>query len=750
MRGLTFVVVFAVVVSSGAYATGVAESTGATEATVSGSPVVESAGAVEPTSRVESTDAVESSGGDGGESVAARSVFQNQSNGSSDGGANATNGSTISHVNPDEIDRERNLQGVQSWLARELSSQLSESSGQLQEGQYESAKRLLGDGYEERYSQFREIAEQVRNEPGGSSTESMDDLQQRVRRFFTAVQRYERNYERFQELEGNASERRLRTVARQLRHDELAVREQSRRLLETYRNVSASTDMNLTESRRVAENVTANVTERQNEIEDELFVPTEIAVQSAEESASFVDPMVIRGELRLANGTAIANRNVTFWVGNRTVNARTNDTGAFTLRYWPTTVSANASSVTAYYVPGNRSIHQMSNVTLPVEIERAAPDLDARAVTETVRMGEQITVRGRVHADGTGVPSVPVVLWAGDERLANATTRPNGSFEVSGSLPPNVPPDSVTRVALDTENGTLAPTNASVNVTVRQSDASVSVSGSRMDDGTVRAVGRLTTEDGTPVANQSIQLRVSGRNVATVETDRTGVYRAIVAVPASVSDRDSVTVAATFDEQSTNLRKASTTDEVALSAEAERTSIAQRLVGSVTGAPWWAFLVFGSALVPVGYALATRLGHDRRPEPASVPSSDRSTAAETELPDPSADVDLQFARERLADGDPEAATHAAYVAVKGDLSNRFGAEGPATHWEFFTRCRNADLDADSLDALRHLVQADERAQFASENLSVDAAESAVEVGRQLVGEDPDGPARADGSGETDE
>jgi protocatechuate 3,4-dioxygenase beta subunit len=742
MRGLAFVVMLAVVVSSGAYATGVAESTDG----------VESASAMESASEMKSASAVESTDSDTVErATAAPSALQNQSNGSSDAGANATNQSTVSHVNPAEIDRERDLQGVQSWLAREISAQISESSDQLQDGQYESAKRLLGDDYDERYSQFREIAERVQNEPGGSSTESLDNLQQRARRFFAAVEQYERNYERFQRLEGNASERRLRKVARRLQRDEWEVRERSQRLLATYRNVSASTDMNLTESRRTAENVTENVTARQNEIEDELFVPTELTVRSAEESASFADPMVIRGRLRLANGTAIANQNATFWVGNRTVYARTNDTGAFTLRYRPTTISANVSSVTAFYIPDNRSIHQTSNVTLPVEIERTVPELDARAVTDTVRMDERVTVRGRVHADGNGVPNVPVVLWAGDERLANATTRSNGSFAVSGPLPETVPPDSVTRVALATEDKTIAPTNTTVNVTVRRSEASVSVSGSRTDNGTIRVVGRLTTENGTPVANQSIQLRVSGRNVATVETDRTGVYRASVVVPKSVRDRDAVAVAAAFDGQATNLRQASATDEVALLADAERTSIVERLVGSVTGAPWWAFLVFGSALVPIGYVLATRFGRDRRSEPASTTSRNRSMATETEVPDESADADLlRVARERLADGDPEAATHAAYVAVRSDLSNRFDAEGPTTHWEFFARCRSAGLDGDGLDALRQLVRADERAQFASESLSADAAERAVEVGRRLVGGDPDEPARADGSGEADE
>lgn len=672
-----------------------------------------------------------------------------------------SNNSTVRHVDPEGIEGSGDLSGIESWLVREIGSRISQSSDRLEEGQYESAKKLLGDKYEERYSQYREIADQAPQE-SGASAESLGKLRKRQRAFLTAVQRYDRLYRRFQRAQENGSERRARRIARRLQRVELRVRERADSLTATYRKVSASTEMNLTESRRTTENVTANVTERQREIERKLFVPTELTATTPDESASFADPLVVRGRLRLANGTAIGNESVTFLVGSQVVTARTNDTGAFTFRYTPTNLSMDASNVTLYYLPDNQSVYQSSSATVPIDVSQTAAEIEFVKVPDEVGFGDLVRVRGRVlsvgnqsmvnqsaenQSGGSGVPNVPVVLTVGDERLGNATTGPNGTFEVTGELPATVPPGSVVQVSLPLENRTVKAANATANVSIVRTRTAMRTNSSRVENGTVRVVGRLTTEEGTPLANRSIQIQVDGRTLATVETGRTGVYRARVTVPESLRGQESVAVAATFDGVGTNLRGVRSTETVSLATDADQPSLVERAVEAVTSAPWWAYLLIGATIVPISYSLLRRFrgrSDEESASPVATPAdrasdADRDDSGET----PSVDL-LRLASEQLADGRPEDATHTAYAAVRRDLRTRFDADGPLTHREFFARCRDAGLADGQLDALRRVLRAEERAQFASGGLPTDVAERAVEAGAALMGNDSTSdPTRAD-------
>lgn len=656
---------------------------------------------------------------------------------------NESNDSTDHHVNPEELERDEDLSHVQSWLASEMSSRLEQSSEEIREGQYESARRLLGDEYEERFDQYREVAQQVRGER--AETESVGRLREEQQEFLIAVQTYETTYDELEETRENGSVERARRVARQLQSHEVWVNEQNRSLIEAYRAVSNDTEMNLSESEEITRNTSENISERQREVEEELFVQTELTATAENETASFADPVTIRGQLRAENGSAIANENVTFFVGNRTLETRTNDTGAFQLEYAPTNLPSNTTEVTMQYLPDNESVYDWSFEMLPVEITTSDPTIDVAEGPDSVAFGEEVVVRGTVRADGEPVPGVPVALFVGDERLGNATTAWNGTFTLRGPLPADVPLNSTLRVSLPLENRTLTAANETANVSIRPTDTSLTMNASHTDDETVRVVGRLRTDDGIPVDNRSVEVRMNGRTLAVVQTGRTGVYDAVVTIPEVLRDGDEVTVGATFDGSGTNLNQTRTADTLSIATPTDRERFVNRAIDAVASAPWWMFLIVGSALVPITYGLAGRFG--AKPEPIDAvtepASGERSADLSGDAVEERGSELLSFAREQLDDGDPGRATHVVYVAVRRELGERFGLDRPLTHWEFFTSCRDAGLDEDGIEALRDVILAEERAQFAAGGVSAAVAERALEAAAALVGDDASGSDHAE-------
>jgi hypothetical protein len=649
--------------------------------------------------------------------------------------SNESNDSADHHENPAELESDRDLSSVQSWLASEMGSRLKQSSSEIQEGEYESARRVLGDDYDERASQYRDVVEQMRGEPAGEELDSVRKVHDEQREFLSAVQTYETTYEKFEDVHENGSEERARRIARQLQEAEERVNNRSSSLVETYRIVSNNTEMNLSENERVTRNISENVSERQREIDEELFVQTELNATTESRTTSFTDPLVIRGQLRAENGSAIGNENVTFRVGNRTFDIRTNDAGGFSLEYAPTNLPANATEVTLEYVPDNESVFDTSNETLPVEIATTDPTLELTEFPDSVAFDEEVTVRGTVQADGKAISDVPVALFVEDEQLGNATTNSNGTFVVRGRLPADVSPNSTLRVSLPLENRTLTSTGEIVNVSIRRTDTSLTTNASHTDNETVHVAGRLTTDDGTPLDNRSVHVKMNGRTLAVVSTDRTGVYNATVLIPESLRDRENVTVEVTFDGSDTNLEPARIRESVSLVSTDGRTQLIAQAINAIASAPWWMFLIVGSVLVPITYGLAGTFGSqpkDREfPETTTDGAADSSGDADEAIDDEL----LAFAREKLAEGDPERATHLVYVAIRRELGREFGLGRPLTHWEFFDACRNAGLSEDRLEALRRVIQAEERVRFAATALPHDTAETALRAGSLVFGDE---------------
>ncbi|WP_137286110.1 HEPN domain-containing protein [Halorussus salinisoli] len=670
------------------------------------------------------------------------------------------NDSPPGQVNPAELEEDGSLGSVEAWLVDQLGSRFERSSANLSEGQYDAAAEAIGEEYREEYERYADVADRM--EDGPSNTTALERAQRRQQAFLTAMKRYDRTYDRYRAARDNGSDARARRLARQLRRYSNRVERRSDSLLGSLREAENTTDANLTESRRVVRNRTANVTARQREVERESFVGTELSATATgdDRTASFTDPLVVAGRLRAANGTPLANRTATFRVGNETATANTNATGGFRLAYRPASLPANASAVTVRYVPDNDSVYRTSNASLPVTVRQVEPTVRITDAPDSVAYNRTVRVRGSVTVEGTPVAGVPVRLTASDEFLGNATTAGNGSFVLSGRFSEaDAGNRSSLRVSLALRDAALAAESATTTVPVERVGTAVSLNASR-NGTTLQVAGRLTTEDGEPLGDRAVHVRVDeNAALAVVETNDAGRYDATISVPESARKDGNVTASATFDG-SRGLTRAQATETVAFPSPGGPASLLADAVHAAATAPWWALLLVGSAIALVAYAAARRFRPDRD-EPATgggpLASGNGSRAhSDADSGGASRTLLLSLACQQLDRDDPESAVETVYAAVRRRLVDQFGADHSVTHAELYALCRDGGLPDDRLDALRRVTQAYERARFSSQRLSTETAETALRAGSLLAeetgtetgteaGTGTDGPATTEGA-----
>ncbi|MFC4451589.1 hypothetical protein [Halorussus aquaticus] len=682
--------------------------------------------------------AVESgSGGEVGETGATASPPGDSAPPPDDG--QSGNNSTVRQVNPSNVEESEGLGSVEAWLAGKLGRRFERSSKQLEKGEYADAKKVVGEQYQEEYERYSDITDEM--EGGSANVSALERARKQQQAFLTAVRKYERTYDRYRAVRENGSERRARRLARELRGISNRVHRRGDSLLASYRTAANVTDTDFAESRRIVANRTANVTARQQEVERESFVRTELTVgANGDRTASFTDPLVVTGRLRAANGTPVANRTATFRVGETNVTARTDATGEFRLEYRPASLSPDASAVRVRFVPDNRSVYRTSNASVPAEIRQVEPTVRLTQTPDSVASNRTVTVRGNVTVNGTPVPGVPVRLTASDEHLGNAITGENGAFVVSGRFPTAVTANrSTVEVSLPLRNAALAPANATTTVPVERVDTAVSLNATR-NGTTLRAAGRLTTEDGEPLAGRAIHVELDGNEALVVaETDNAGRYDVRVEIPESAREDGNVTAAASFDGNR-GLRPARSAETLAVPTPSGPDSTLEAAVRGVASAPWWALLLVGCGVALSGYALAGRFrpgrdesdhgdgraGTERENDSDADSGAGAVSETRTEL--------LSLARQQLDRDDPDAAVNTAYAAVRRRLTTEFEDDRPVTHAELYARCRDAGLPDDQLDALRRVTQAYERARFSSRGLSTETAAAALNAGSALVEE----------------
>lgn len=677
----------------------------------------------------------------------------------------APNNSTVPHHrNPATVDRAGDLAATSEWLAGRLADRLGEGAVLVERGQYDAARRVVDDRFDDRLARLVDVAGATEGNRDDRLAVRLSRTRQHQRRFVDAVADYRETRRAYLAARRAGNETRARTLARELERAAGTVNETGRGLVADYGALANATDADLARAAADVRATRENVTGRQTTVRAETFVATRLVVGASRRPVSPVDPLALRGRLLAANGSALSDRSVRLRVGERTLTTRTNATGGFAVRYRPVRLAADATAVRVAYRPRNRSPYLGSATSVRVSVRPVTPSVAVAARPSPARFGDRVSVAGSVTAGGAGLAGVPVVVRVGGTRLGRVETAANGSFALSAPLPAGVAAGDrrvAARVAL--AGRAVAATTGETTLSVAQTPANLSQSARRADgrEGRVRVTGRLTA-GGQPVAGRPVALRLNGSHVRSVTTGPDGRYAATLGVEGSGPGAPPVSVAAVHDGSGSNLGDAAARATLPGVEPAGRLGPDGRHPPAGWSGPALAAAVLAGALlvavlVTGGAVARSRWGGGEALPP--VPGGDAG-ADGTSGDGPS----LSPARSHLAAGEAERAVVAAYAAVREGLgglgrdgvgsrdrsdrpregagshdptapprgvAGRRDADRALTHWEFYRTCEAA-LDEERAGDLLALTEAYERAAFAPDAPTRGEAAAAVEAATALL------------------
>ncbi|MFC7140588.1 flagellar export protein FliJ [Halosimplex aquaticum] len=658
------------------------------------------------------------------------------------------NNSTRQHDNPAKVSEKGDLIGVRQWLSNRMLDRLSTGAVELDQGQYEQARSLVGDEYNSRLEQFVDVIGETESESDDDSADAFQRAQRSQRNLTERVQRYEQTYDDYQEAVAEGDEAEAREHARQLQRIASDVRRLNRTVVGQYETLENRTGTDLTPATTSIENVTENVTERQQRVDERLFTGTNLTVSADSTTISYTDPLVATGRLTTENGDPVADREIPLRIANRTYTAETDGDGRFRVTYRPRTIRTDRSSLRVRYVPENASEYLASNDSVAVDVEQVVATLSVERATDAAAFGDRVDATARLTIGDREIRGVPIHAAVGDTQLGQALTDRSGTAAVRGRLPAGVP-DGNRSLTLSAGGPNAAVTAEPVSqpVVVRSTPTNLTVAAAQTTGETIAVNGTLTTADGLAIDSQPVEVSVGDAVTETVRTGPNGSYDlAVDGGQLGVSGGATVSVRAHFGGNGTNLEEASATTTVAFrnqtgasgAPETLRSLVSDRLpfgdVSPAVLAGLAALVVLLAVLLVLRRRYAGGDGDDPSAPPADPPEPDDDAAADAdpeagpaaasatdgEGPSPDDGLDFAPAESLLAAGDRAAAVRFAYQHLRGHVAADVGAADSDTHWEFYERCRADGMNGERLDAVRDLVEAYEAVEFGEHSTAPDA------------------------------
>lgn len=641
---------------------------------------------------------------------------------------NGTN-ETVRHRHPDEHNTEPDDLG--GWLAGELAERLGDSSLEISQGQYETARGLLGEEYESQLEQYVEVTDA--DEEDEQQLRETRDKTERLADLLEAFEETRAAYE--QAIEDEDADR-ARELARELVDIANRIEGLSVELSDLLGEIEAELGIDLTDALDSIETVSQDVEETRAQAIEETLTETELVVEAEQETVSFLDPLVITGQLRTVDGDPIADESIRLTVDGEPRTVTTSGDGTFTLEYRPTDTSLDAD-IPIEFVPANESVYLGSSATVTPTIAQVEPSLSLGTTPDTVQFSDEVTVGGDLSVEGTPVDDVELLVLLGGQQLGTLQVS-DGTFEGAVSIPAAVPPGERTlEVRLPYEDRALAGVAERRSVAVRETETSLSMTAVMTDTGTgsggVQLNGTLETVDGVGIAGASLNVRLDGDTVTTVTTDADGTFDGTVAVPADADEELVVTVA--YPGRG-NLGPSQTAETVTVRVEGSPGDDAvpspqedSTLRETLTDTPLIAFSLF-AALAFVTVTAGVFRWYRRRGEDELPDSGGRSDAPPAATDEQAATGALfDRARDQLESGRPDRAIQVCYGGVRDQLSSRLDDQQALTHWEFYRLYRESG--GSDADALRDVTTEYERATYSSEEVSGDTARTTLERARQL-------------------
>ncbi|MEA5406521.1 hypothetical protein VB773_02275 [Haloarculaceae archaeon H-GB2-1] len=506
------------------------------------------------------------------------------------GGSNVDTGS---HTNPESVSDSADLSAVERQMADRLATRVRSGSVNISQNNAADIRQSVNDSeYQELLDRYARVA----NETGHVNRSiAFRRVQSDQLEFTKAVEGYWDLYEWYRTIKsaekspegfyrGTYASQELslesKQVAQQLERKWRNVNESHSELVASQRrldNLTASNETSLSQINRTV----SEINQTHQTVRNEEFIRTSLILRPRSSEISFTDPLKVDGQLRTRKGRPVANRNLTFSVGNEIVHTQTDSLGRFDLIYRPTNLSVTTTTLPIRLIPENESLYLSSQQVIEVSIEQTPTEIDADVTPTKLAYGDKVEVSGTIGHGNVGASNVTYLVLINDQVIAQNTSGPTGEYNESFRVPAGVPsgPQSI-EVIVPREERILSSANESVVVDVAESETTLVVTAEHVGDRTVRVSGSIETVAGRQVAHQQIHISANGTTLGTVTTGPSGHFKQTFAVPTDVgrsgpfSSFEVITLKATYDGELTNLQSDFTERTVNVSSSPIGVSIA--------------------------------------------------------------------------------------------------------------------------------------------------------------------------------
>ena len=659
-------------------------------------------------------------------------------------GGNLTGANTTTpHENPDTVAEDGDPEQLASHLSGRLGTLLQGSTRNISAAEYDQARSLVGDEYDEVLSQYVTVAGETGQE---DTAEGLAATQNDTAELIALQEEFDATHAAYEQAVADGDTERARRLARELARLAAEIDGVAVQLDQNLTSIENTTGSDLEAVRRDVETVQLTTAETASTATQAELTPTTVTATTAPSAFSFQNATQVTGTLRTANGTPLSNDSVTIDVGQRSYQVTTDAAGNYTLSYRPVFLSANATRVPVVYRPANASPYQGANTTARASVTSQTPttitvtntSLSGNTtaplqVASTVTVGPNMTVAG-----------VPVVLLLNGQQISTGTTRSDGHVRLTGTVPAAVAAGPTTlQVQVPLTNTAVAGTTTTQSAEITPVDTQLTLNATLTEADTTTTsqeavlTGQLTLPDGSPVATQPLTVFVGDQQVGTVTTAADGRYQTTVAASTLDEYAETAPIRVTFAGRQTHLAASDATTSLTLPATSQPSSgsgVSLRLLAGVGGV----LLLFGLGVGLIAWRTGwLPLTADASTATAATDATQSASNASEAPPtqQPHSQQLLNDAFTALAAEDTTTAIQLAYGSLRAALRADVEAPDPATHWEFYQRCQDAEID--SLPALEAVISAYELATFAQPAVSLERARDVLEQVAAVIDHDPD-------------
>jgi len=653
---------------------------------------------------------------------------------------NTTDNETIEHEHPDDAAADGDDDRISEWLAGELSRALGDSTVELSEGQYDAARGAVGDDYDERLGQYFEVAGDT-DDPDDTQeeAETYEEVREQQAQLATLFEEFNETLDAYEEARDAGETEEARELARELVELVDEIEEIGGEITLRFDRLSERDTVDLSDASQSISDQTNESRTIVTTITDEEFDNTVLTATVEDPSGSFLDPLTIDLALTTEDGDPVANESIAFEIGDdRSIEAETDVDGKTTITYRPVTPHLTNEILTVRFLPTGSSPYFNSEDNVSVSLEQTTATLDIEDAPETVGFGDELTSTvaatvedtehspDRLQLQGT-VDSVDL----GTERISSGTT------QFSQTVPASIEPGEyeLEFTSRHDDRAVIAESTTQM-ITVTETETTLSLSGTHdAEEGTLRFSGSFETEDGEPIAGETLRVLYNGENSGTVETNEDGEFRQSF----SVDDKTEYNLSVVYESDGTNLVD-TTADTTVPGIDPSATSTSAAASSAIpTTAVAAAVVLTIVTIAGAGIVLWRRrttnlisggpVARSSQPQTTGSAATAESEPTDTATTTATLTAGLDTAAE-LATENPEQATRVAYSVVRSHLQRHVDTPG-LTHWEFYNAYQSNGATPEQAAALDQLTATFEQAAFAPTDPTESDVTAAIETARQL-------------------